>query len=113
MRGYVKEKLLQVVNFILLTGLWILMFIRSLLLLLIGFFLPGFLLHLYRLNCLQILASQFGRFIGTGNATLNRTRAIGVRLCVKVDIQDEPIGGFPFIISLKNQLWQELDWWGC
>lgn len=39
-------------------------------------FLLGMPLHLNRLDCLQILASQFGRFLGTDNAILYRTRAL-------------------------------------
>lgn len=71
-------------------------------------FVPGLPLHLYRLDNLQILASRVGRFLGTDNATIYRTRATEARLCVEVDLQDELVGGFPLIINIKNQLWQEV-----
>ncbi|KAL5984719.1 hypothetical protein ACLOJK_041341 [Asimina triloba] len=46
-------------------------------------FLPGLPLHLFRPDCLQIFATRFGRYLGTDNATLNRTRATGARICVE------------------------------
>ncbi|CAI9763515.1 unnamed protein product [Fraxinus pennsylvanica] len=69
-------------------------------------FLPGLPLHLYRVDCLQILATSFGRYLGMNNATLNRTRATGARIYVEVDLKEEPIQGFPIVMALKK-LWQE------
>ncbi|KAL5975299.1 hypothetical protein ACLOJK_031978 [Asimina triloba] len=37
-----------------------------------------------------IIATRFGRYLGTDNATLNRTRASGARICVEVDLTMEP-----------------------
>lgn len=50
-------------------------------------FLPRLPLHLYWLDCLQILATRFGRFLCTDNATMYRTHATGARLCVEVDLR--------------------------
>ncbi|CAI9774663.1 unnamed protein product [Fraxinus pennsylvanica] len=58
-------------------------------------FLPGLPLHLYRVDCLKILASRFGRYLGTDHVTLNRTRATGARICVETDLRAEPVEGFP------------------
>ncbi|CAI9774664.1 unnamed protein product [Fraxinus pennsylvanica] len=58
-------------------------------------FLPGLPLHLYRVDCLKILASRFGRYLGTDHETLNRTRATGARICVETDLRAEPVEGFP------------------
>ncbi|KAL5982265.1 hypothetical protein ACLOJK_016336 [Asimina triloba] len=38
---------------------------------------------------------RFGRYLGTDNATLNRTRASGARICVEVDLTLEPVKSFP------------------
>lgn len=50
-------------------------------------FLLGLPLHMYRANCLQILATRFGRYLGIDNATLNKMRATG--LCVEVGSKGE------------------------
>lgn len=71
-------------------------------------FLPGLPLHLYRTDCLQILASRFGRVLGIDNATVNKTQASGARLCVEVDLLEEQIQGFPIIISATKKIWQEV-----
>lgn len=60
---------------------------------------------LYRLDCLQILANRFGKFLGTNNATLYNTRTMGARICVEVDLRDEPVGGFPLKTRQKNEVW--------
>lgn len=44
---------------------------------------------MYRLDCLQILATWFGKFLGTDNATLYQTRSTGARICVEVDLLDK------------------------
>lgn len=43
----------------------------------------------------QFLASRFGKFLGMDNTTLYRTRATRVRICVDVDLLEEPITGSP------------------
>ncbi|XP_042958005.1 uncharacterized protein LOC122293494 [Carya illinoinensis] len=70
-------------------------------------YLPGLPLHLYRMDILQIFASRFGRFLGTDNATLYRTRATGARMCVEVDLLEEPVAGFPLVTG-KTQIWQRV-----
>ncbi|KAJ0095449.1 hypothetical protein Patl1_15066 [Pistacia atlantica] len=69
-------------------------------------------MHLYRRDCLQILATQFGRFLGTNNATLNkmRAKAIGARLCIEVNLKEEPIKGFPIVVSANRTIWQEVGY---
>lgn len=57
-------------------------------------FLLGLLMHMYRTNCLQILATRFGWYLGTNNATFHRTRALGACICVKVDLKEEPVKSF-------------------
>ncbi|KAJ0088691.1 hypothetical protein Patl1_32423 [Pistacia atlantica] len=71
-------------------------------------FLPGLPMHVYRRDCLQILATRFGRFLGTDNATLNKTRATGARLCVEMNLKEENIKGFPIIVSANKTIWQEV-----
>lgn len=66
-------------------------------------YLPGLPLHLYRMDCLQILASRFGRFLGMDNATLYSTRTTGARMCVEVDLQEEPVVGF-HLVTGKTQV---------
>ncbi|TXG59223.1 hypothetical protein EZV62_013796 [Acer yangbiense] len=73
-------------------------------------FLPGLPMHLYRMDFLQILVSHFGRYLGTDNATINRTRALGARICVEVDLTMEPVKGFPFVLSPKQCIWQEVKY---
>ncbi|KAK3188863.1 hypothetical protein Dsin_028424 [Dipteronia sinensis] len=70
-------------------------------------FLPDLPLHLYRLDCLQSFATRFGRFLGTDNATLYRTKATGARMCVEVNLQDEVVKGFPLVVGQK-QVWQKV-----
>ncbi|KAF5445102.1 hypothetical protein F2P56_034180 [Juglans regia] len=70
-------------------------------------YLQGLPLQLYRLDCLQSFANRFGKFLGTDNATLYRTRATGARLCVEVDLQKDPIEGFPLVVGQK-QSWQKV-----
>ncbi|KAK1578171.1 hypothetical protein Q3G72_028139 [Acer saccharum] len=70
-------------------------------------FLPGLPMHLYRRDCLQIFATRFGRYLGTDNATLNRTRATGARIYVEVDLTMEPVKGFPILVSQTKCIWQE------
>ncbi|KAL5999560.1 hypothetical protein ACLOJK_037845 [Asimina triloba] len=47
------------------------------------------------------------RYLGTDNATLNRTRATGARICVEVDLTVEPVKGFPIVVSPTKCIWQE------
>ncbi|XP_035544614.1 uncharacterized protein LOC118348003 [Juglans regia] len=70
-------------------------------------FLPGLPLHMYRADFLQILATRFGRFLGIDNATLHRTRASGARMCVEIDLKDEPVQRFPIVMANKK-VWQEV-----
>ncbi|KAK2652286.1 hypothetical protein Ddye_012142 [Dipteronia dyeriana] len=70
-------------------------------------FLLGLPLHLFRLDCLQSFATRFGIFFGTDNATLYRTRATVVRICVEVDLQDEVVECFPLVVGQK-QVWQKV-----
>lgn len=42
-------------------------------------FLVGLPMHLYCRDCFQILATRFGRYLGTDNATLNKTRTTSAR----------------------------------
>ncbi|TXG69366.1 hypothetical protein EZV62_004301 [Acer yangbiense] len=55
-------------------------------------------------------ASCFGRYLGTDNATINRTRASGARICVEVDLTMEPVKGFPLVLSPKQCIWQEVKY---
>lgn len=71
-------------------------------------YLPGLPLHLYRMDCIQILATRFGRFLGTDNATLYRTKAIGARICVEVDLKEDPVKSFPSVVGQQNHVWQEV-----
>lgn len=48
-------------------------------------FLPGLPLMLYRLDCLQVLATRFGKFLGIDNATLYRTSVTGAQIFVEID----------------------------
>lgn len=70
-------------------------------------FLPSLPLHMYRTNCLHILAIRFGKFLGTNNVTLNRTRALDAQIYVEVDLKEEPVQGFPIVISNVTTIWQE------
>lgn len=45
-------------------------------------------------------------FLGTDNATLHRTRASGARMCMEIDLIDEPVQGFPIMVANKK-FWQE------
>ncbi|KAI9154057.1 hypothetical protein LWI28_020404 [Acer negundo] len=73
-------------------------------------------MHLYRKDCLQILVSRFGRYLGTDNATLNRTRASGARICVEVDLSMEPVQDFPIggerrkaeVQTKEKPIWQPI-----
>lgn len=64
-------------------------------------------MRLYRMDFLQILATHFGRYLGTDNATINRARAMGARICVEVDLSTEPVKGFSIVLSPKQCIWQE------
>ncbi|KAK1577801.1 hypothetical protein Q3G72_024969 [Acer saccharum] len=55
-------------------------------------------------------ASRFDRYLGTDNATINRTRASGARICVEVDLTMEPVKGFPLVLSPKQCIWQEVKY---
>lgn len=57
---------------------------------------PGLQLMLYMMDYLQIIASWFGKFLGIENATSYHTHASGARICVKVDLLEEPVQGFLF-----------------
>lgn len=70
-------------------------------------FLPKLPMHLYRVDCLQILATRFGRYLGTEDATINRTRATGARICVEVDLLADPVQKFPIVVSPTKCIWQE------
>lgn len=54
-------------------------------------FVLGLPLHMYHIDCLQILATRFGRYLGSDNATLNKTRASRARLSVEVELTAKPI----------------------
>lgn len=73
-------------------------------------FLPGLPMHLYHRDCLQIFATRFGRYLGTDNATLNRSRATGARICVEVDLTVDPIKGFPIVLSCTRCIRQEAQY---
>ncbi|KAL5974752.1 hypothetical protein ACLOJK_031423 [Asimina triloba] len=51
--------------------------------------------------------SSRGWYLGTDNATLNRTRATGARICVEVDLSMETVKGFPIVVSPTTCIWQE------
>lgn len=70
-------------------------------------FLLGLPLHMYHSDVLQILATQFGRHLGSDNAMLNCMRASGACICVEVDLQEEPVKGFSISISNDEIFWQE------
>lgn len=70
-------------------------------------FLPGLPMHMYRVDCLQILAMRFSRFLGTDNLTLNKTKASGARICVEIDLLEEPIQNFLIGVSTHQKIWQE------
>lgn len=65
----------------------------------------GLSLHMYHTDCLQILATKFGRLLGIDNATINRTRASGAWICVEVDLNEELVQDFPIIISNSMKIW--------
>lgn len=71
-------------------------------------FLPGLPMHLYRPDCLRIFAILFGRYLGTDHATLKRTRAMGARMCVEVDLLDKVVKGFPIAVSPMKTISQEV-----
>ncbi|CAA2986837.1 Hypothetical predicted protein [Olea europaea subsp. europaea] len=64
-------------------------------------------MHTYRTDCLRILATRFGRYLGTDHATLNRSRSTGARICIEVDLFAEPVSGFPIVTPSKTH-WQEV-----
>ncbi|KAK2662069.1 hypothetical protein Ddye_000643 [Dipteronia dyeriana] len=70
-------------------------------------FLPGLPKHLYPCDCLPIFATRFGRYHGTNDVTLNRSRATGARFCVEVDLTVEPVKGFSIVVSPTICIWQE------
>lgn len=57
---------------------------------------------LLRLDCLQSIATWFGRFLGTDKAALYRTRAIGARICVEDDLLDDSVSGFPLVAGSRK-----------
>lgn len=71
-------------------------------------FLPSLPMHMYRVDCLSILATRFGRFLGTDNATLNKTRESGARICVEIDLLEEPVRSFLIVVSAHQKIWQEV-----
>ncbi|XP_035541717.1 uncharacterized protein LOC118344704 [Juglans regia] len=73
-------------------------------------FLPGLPMHLYRQDCLQILATRFGRYLGTNHATLNQTRATGACMCVEIDLKEDLVQGFPIVVSVNKTLWQAVKY---
>ncbi|KAG7970202.1 hypothetical protein I3843_07G070600 [Carya illinoinensis] len=50
--------------------------------------------------------STFVRFLGIDNATLHRTRASGARLCIEIDLTEEPMQHFPIVV-VNRKFWQE------
>lgn len=68
-------------------------------------FLLGLPLHMYRADCLQILAMRFGCYLSIDNATLNKTRAMRAHLCVKVDLKKELIKGFFIFVLANRTIW--------
>ncbi|CAA2982608.1 Hypothetical predicted protein [Olea europaea subsp. europaea] len=64
-------------------------------------------MYMYRPDCLRILATRFGRYLGTDHATLNRSRATGARICIEVDLLAEPVSGFPIVTSSRMH-WQKV-----
>lgn len=71
-------------------------------------FLLGLPLLLYRLDCLQTLASRFKKFLGMDNGTLYKTNATGARICVEVDLQEELVRGFPLMVGQKHHIQQDV-----
>lgn len=71
-------------------------------------FLPRLPLMLYQLNCLQILAIMFGKFLGIDNTTLYPTKARRAQICVEIDLLNELVKGFLLIIGQKHSVWQEV-----
>ncbi|KAL5979501.1 hypothetical protein ACLOJK_019405 [Asimina triloba] len=45
--------------------------------------------------------------VGTDNATLNRSRATGARICVEIDLTVEAVKGFPIVVSPTKCIWQD------
>lgn len=70
-------------------------------------FLLGLPLHLYHHDRLQIFATRFRRYLRTDNATLNRSRVTGERICVEVDLTEKATKGFPIVLSPTKCIWQE------
>lgn len=68
---------------------------------------PSLPMHLYWKYCLQILATRFGRYLGTDNATLNLTRVLGAWICVEVDLMTKLLQHFPIVLSPSKCIWQE------
>ncbi|XP_040996161.1 uncharacterized protein LOC121242352 [Juglans microcarpa x Juglans regia] len=72
-------------------------------------FLLGLPMHLYRKDCLQSLASRFGRYLATDQATLARSRATGARICVELNLSAELVQGFPIVVANKK-IWQPVKY---
>lgn len=96
MARLVKEESWMEIHFACLNGQWT------------WIFLPRLPMHLYHCDCLQIFTTRFGRYLGTDNATLNRSRATGARICVEVDFKVESVKRFPSVVSPTKCIWQEV-----
>lgn len=64
-------------------------------------------MHLYGMDYLQILATRFGLYLGTDNATINKTRALRARMCVEVDLSEDTVQGFPIVVLANTKIWPE------
>lgn len=64
-------------------------------------------MHLYRKDCLQILATRFGQYLGMDNATLDCTHTSRARICMEVNLTMDPMQGFPIVVSNTKCIWQE------
>lgn len=63
---------------------------------------------MYCIDYFQMLAMRFAKFLGTGNAMLYQTRAVGARICVEVDLLTEPVKDFQLKLGQCHTVWQEV-----
>lgn len=52
-------------------------------------FLLGLPLIFYILDCFQVIAARFKKFLSTDNATIYKTRTTKARICVEVNLLEE------------------------
>lgn len=73
-------------------------------------FLLGLPLSFYHLDFFQAISTHFGKFLGTENVVINRTKAIREMICVSISVLEEPIKGFGLRTKQKYVCWQEVTY---